>query len=502
MPVTGLAGLGGGPFGIGGPFGSSVNSMVNAPTILTPANGAIDQAYSLTITASAFDPEGMIDTHVSSDWQLATDLNFVNVVASSIGDTSNLTSWSVSNLEADITHYVRVRYTGESPERVSDWSAVSSFTTLSSFIQAPSILSPTGQLELNPVNLTSSAFLSGGKVTTHVSSDWQIATDSNFSSVVKSTTNDTNNKTSWVPSGSLEQGVTYYARVRYTGGPEALTSDWSAGQSFRMMAVPVIQWVSNTPSSWSPTAGDNRTFNVTATDTANPGGAHNTYSYQWYRNGSPVSGYTGQYFDYYNPVYYSDTGNNFYCRVTITNAAGSASSNSTTCSISVTRNVGCDEVQRLENINFSGAGGKPGSGTNNWCDERYSNNINGVDYRDVCGVAWDIDSFRVRARPGRCPSGYDITLEFKLEGNGINYSKIDKQSAGDGNYAYYGVNTNWMDVNGGNLDGFRFKIIFRAGNQYTQCSDGSQVDIQPEQENNAIGRISIKTRTYRFDSRP
>ena len=206
-------------------------------------------------------------------------------------------------------------------------------SNIKSFVYTPTILSPTGSLVLNPVTLTASDFASEGLVKVHVSSDWQIATDSNFSNVVKSTTNDTVNKTSWSPSGDLDLGTTYYARVRYTGGPKELTSEWSATHSFSMMAVPVVSWVSDTPSSWNPTAGDSRTFNATATDTANPGGTHNNYTYQWYRNGgSPVSGYTGQTFNFYNPCYYSDNGNNLYCRVTITNAVGSTSSNSTTCS--------------------------------------------------------------------------------------------------------------------------------------------------------------------------
>ena len=499
MPVTGLAGLSGGPFGVGGPFGSSIISSINTPQIETPMNGGIGLEYTLTITSSAFDPEGSIDTHLSSDWQLATDINFVNIVDSSFNDSSNLTSWQVTGLEADITHYVRVKYKGEAPEKESEWSPTSSFITLASFVQKPSITGPTSSIEINPVTITSSQFVSGGKVTTHVSSDWQLATDSSFNNVIQSTSNDTSNLKSWQVSG-LSAGTTYYARVRYTGGPEPLTSDWSDASSFRMMAVPVIQWVTNTPSSWNPTAGQSRNFSISVGDSANPGGSHNTYTYQWYRNGSALSGQTSPTCTFYNPCYYSDNGNSLYCKVTITNAAGSTSGDSNTCSISVTRNVGCDEIQRIENIKFAGSGGKPGGGTSVWGEYKMAQVINGVDYTDICGVAWDIDSFRAKARDGRCPGGYEMTLEFKID-NGHNYSKIEQQRTANGNHCFYGLGTGWMDVQG-NQNSLRFQIIFRAGQQYSQCTDGSQIDIQPQMDDDAIGRISIRKRIYRYESRP
>ena len=162
--------------------------------------------------------------------------------------------------------------------------------------------------------------------------------------------------------------------------------------------------LSDTPSSWNPTAGDSRTFNATATDTANPGGGHNTYTYQWYRNGGAVSGYTGESFNFYSPCYYSDNGNNIYCRVTITNAVGSTSSNSTTCSIGVTRNVQCQESVRFDNINFSGSGGKPGGSTHKWGEWQVPSSKDGIQLNEICRLSWNLDgSLRARARPGQMP---------------------------------------------------------------------------------------------------
>lgn len=269
--------------------------------------------------------------------------------------------------------------------------------------------------------------------------------------------------------------------------------------SVKKLVAPQTVFVSDLSSSWNTGAGNSKSFSVTVNDGANPGKPV-TIEYQWYRNGSPVNNATSSTFNYYQPVYYSDNGNSIYCRVTLTNEIGSDIANSTTCSINVSRNIHCNEVQRLENINFSGAGGKPGGGTSVWGEYKLPKEQNGVSYTDICGVAWDIDSFKVKARDGRCPGGYELTLQFKIDG-GFNYNKEEKQSASNGNWCYFGLGTGWMDVEG-NQDSFRFQLIFRAGNAYSQCTDGSQVDIQPEQDNPAIGKVSIRTRTYQYEQRP
>lgn len=54
--------------------------------------------------------------------------------------------------------------------------------------------------------------ISGG---THVSTDWEVSTTANFSTIVKSSYSDTVNKTAWTVTG-LNANTTYYWRVRYT----------------------------------------------------------------------------------------------------------------------------------------------------------------------------------------------------------------------------------------------------------------------------------------------
>ncbi|NBU97445.1 MAG: hypothetical protein EBS19_04370 [Spirochaetia bacterium] len=71
---------------------------------------------------------------------------------------------------------------------------------LKPFIRKPSITSPANNAtnqSSSSLTFSSSAFQIVGKATPHTYSDWQIASDSGFSTIVKSLTNDTTNKTSW-----------------------------------------------------------------------------------------------------------------------------------------------------------------------------------------------------------------------------------------------------------------------------------------------------------------
>ena len=105
---------------------------VNTPSVSSPINGAGGLGSSIVITGTAFGTTGISDTHYSSDWQIATDSGFSNVVKSSINDTVNKTSWTVSGLSVGTTYYVRVRYKGTSLP-YSNWSSVVSFSTKASF---------------------------------------------------------------------------------------------------------------------------------------------------------------------------------------------------------------------------------------------------------------------------------------------------------------------------------------------------------------------------------
>lgn len=97
------------------------------PVITAPIDGATDRPAAFSIMATTFDPAGASITHQSTDWQLATDSAFNNVVQQ-ISATTSLISWDISGLSTATTYYARVRYTA-SNNMVSGWSTPISFTT-------------------------------------------------------------------------------------------------------------------------------------------------------------------------------------------------------------------------------------------------------------------------------------------------------------------------------------------------------------------------------------
>lgn len=111
-----------------------VSVTVNAPSITSPLNNAIDRPLNLLITASAFSLSSGSDTHQSSDWQVARDSAFTNLVSQSLGNTTNKTSITFNSLPDDTQLYVRVRYRG-AIQGYSPWSTAITFKTRE--VQAP-----------------------------------------------------------------------------------------------------------------------------------------------------------------------------------------------------------------------------------------------------------------------------------------------------------------------------------------------------------------------------
>ena len=84
---------------------------------------------------------------------------------------------------------------------------------------------------------TTSAFASFIPADTHASTDWQIASDSAFSTIIASSTADTVNKVSWSASG-LPVNSTLYIRSCHTG-TSTKTSAWSTTRTF--LTKPIYQ---------------------------------------------------------------------------------------------------------------------------------------------------------------------------------------------------------------------------------------------------------------------
>lgn len=104
-------------------------------------------------------------------------------------------------------------------------------------IKTPSITSPVSGAtnQASSVTLTSNAFGYNSTYDTHEGSDWQLATDINFTNVHKEVVNDGSAKTSWTVK-ELNQNTTYYARVAHKGTISGY-GGWSSVISFTTKAL-------------------------------------------------------------------------------------------------------------------------------------------------------------------------------------------------------------------------------------------------------------------------
>ena len=137
-------------------------------------------------------------------------------------------------------------------------------------IEQPTITSPTGgttDLAVSFTATTTSALVA------HAESDWQIATDSGFTNVISSTSNDTTNRTTWT--GPASYNGILYARVRFKNNAYSVISKWSNTVSF----TPSASITANE----TVTTGSNYTASVTSGVPAGP-----TYTYTWKKNGSII----------------------------------------------------------------------------------------------------------------------------------------------------------------------------------------------------------------------
>jgi len=126
-----------------GVFGFTINSVnvavnvvlptIQTPSILSPVAGATNLGPSVTFTASAFAMTSGTDTQSASNWQLAFDSGFTNIVQQSLNDSTNLTTWTVNNLAANTTYFARVQYIGQNGE-TSQYSSAISFTTKAVYV--------------------------------------------------------------------------------------------------------------------------------------------------------------------------------------------------------------------------------------------------------------------------------------------------------------------------------------------------------------------------------
>lgn len=103
----------------------------DTPMLVSPVDGAVNQSLTPLLRASAFSHADEQIVHASSQWQIAGDEAFSELVWDSGEDASAAIETAVPSgrLDHENTYYWRVRYQG-SNEVWSEWSEVRSFTTV------------------------------------------------------------------------------------------------------------------------------------------------------------------------------------------------------------------------------------------------------------------------------------------------------------------------------------------------------------------------------------
>lgn len=203
-------------------------SFIKPPTIALPAQFASDVSLVPTITTNVFSVVGTPDTHLKTQYQIATDESFSTFVYDS-GESSDLTSHKVPNassLSKLGTYFVRVRFKGSS----LGWSG---WSTVRTFVTTNGVLTPTLTAPINastgiviPVSITTSAFSSADTNDSHSATQWQIATDAAFNNIVYNSGDSAALLAASVSSG-LSTNTLYYVRARHKASITGY-SPWSS----------------------------------------------------------------------------------------------------------------------------------------------------------------------------------------------------------------------------------------------------------------------------------
>jgi hypothetical protein len=220
---------------------NAFTTIITAPTIATPANGATNQPNTLKLTWNA------VASAISYNLQVSTDPTFATSVVYSQSGIST-PSQTVSGLGNTMTYYWHVSASNASGG-ISAWSSTGFFITLSS---APTLISPIS-------SVLQSATFQWDTVPGTNSYALQVSTDSTFATAV--IYNQSGITTTSQLVSNLASGVIYYWHVNATNSNG--TSPWSPPSSFSTIcAAPTLVAPVNNAStlaipptlSWTPKA--------------------------------------------------------------------------------------------------------------------------------------------------------------------------------------------------------------------------------------------------------
>jgi len=223
---------------------TNADNVVVQPTNSSPADAATDigaAASELTLTASSYGD--LFGGQGGAQFQVSTVSDFATTVIDETINSGSVNSYTFDisdNLTESTEYYWRVRYF-DGDGTFSLYSDATTFNTAATFAQVdtPTITSPADNATdiFEEPTITTSAFSTTGTSDTHESTDWQIATDAAFSTIIYESLDDTSNLTSLdVPAGNLQEGqTTYYVRVRHIGSSLG-DSDFSSDIEFTTAA--------------------------------------------------------------------------------------------------------------------------------------------------------------------------------------------------------------------------------------------------------------------------
>lgn len=195
-------------------FTTLTNTLV-APTLLSPSNGAADQPVNITFSWNS------VQNATGYHFQLSTSSSFSAPVADRAALTS--TSTTVNSLAEGQTYYWRV--SADNPANTGPWSAVWSFTILTSTnnLTAPNLIYPADKA----VNLPTTITFKWDSVKDATSYQFQLSSLPSFDSLIKDDSNlaRTSNTVS-----SLSNSKTYYWRANAANSQNS--GPWSNSKSF------------------------------------------------------------------------------------------------------------------------------------------------------------------------------------------------------------------------------------------------------------------------------
>lgn len=204
---------------------TSVDRIPNTPVILSPVSGLTQNISVVTILTSDWSSTYPEDEHYSSDYEVALDPAFTNMLTTLYNGTNNKTSFQFWIPNPGQTVYFRARHRGYYGG-VSAWSGTTMFTrTAEQKPLAPYLVSPGGDTTINTdvYTLQISAFEGTAPGDASAKVVWQIATSADFSDAVNSETGP--GVYTKVLSG-LVSGQSRYIRASHIG-TQGWVSDWT-----------------------------------------------------------------------------------------------------------------------------------------------------------------------------------------------------------------------------------------------------------------------------------